>query len=451
MRDYFFAFNALKYWTDINILLAMNRNSYDQSTLHIFDTIAAYFLDIFYNHLYDRARQLVDSGRSQSITDAYRAAVSAYMSGIKSGREHYADTIKKLHNYYQQINNCALTLGDFEDKVLSKFIPKEFYRDFASVQKDAALRAIIIRTVTETAEILIGEKMLGRIIDYHGNRDDVIDLQDRLLHILMFQNEEYYAKFTKQIVDAGAIGGGNSSELVEVNKRIKIMYMDEKRRCLEALADRERAINIAIALAAKMRAIEDNGGAAANTAAALALSERQNNEYKSAISGLNTKLAAANTMIANMETKNEFLEQRISRLVAAQSFGVLAPVPPSQPDTFVSVQPFGAYDPTDALHRVTTSQAPLKPVQSLILPPRQPDTLVSSSARPVVSAAIVDNVEKVANFILNSGQNVVIGSSSIGGNIGAESSTESGGESSTESSESSSGAGAFVCDDVWLT
>src|SRR5271169_5796594 len=96
----------------------MDKRNYDRQVIGLFDTLGCFFVDIFYNDLYLKAKGSVKEGKFGSVTDAYRANILNYMNGIKL-RELYTGVVKKLHEYYQRVTGfSSLVFVDFEDKVL---------------------------------------------------------------------------------------------------------------------------------------------------------------------------------------------------------------------------------------------------------------------------------------------------------------------------------------------
>lgn len=230
----------------------MNRENYDPKALSTFDIIGSYFVDIFYNDLYLKARDRVKEGRYSSITEAYKANVVNYMHGIKK-KEPYMQVCRLLHEYYQRVTvYSTLTFGDFEVRILSQFIPPEYFNLFTEGDKDSNLCAIITRTVQEFGERVLAPEGLRRIIDDHSNQKNVELLQDIIVDILKIQREEYYVQFAKKINQRS----GKVSEEIVVTLKAKIV--EETRKRCTAEQDRDRALNIIKQLVQKISDLEND-------------------------------------------------------------------------------------------------------------------------------------------------------------------------------------------------
>lgn len=227
----------------------MNRNNYDKRTVQVIEIIGAYFTDIFYNHLYVKA---VERSREcdKSVTDLYKSNISAYMFGIKKP-ERCKQVIMSLHEYYRTVTKFAsVTLKDFEDTVLSQFIPAEYYGDFNEKQKDAALANIVSRTSTDFGNYILRPENIRRFVDGHSNKVNVAQLQDSIFDILIFQRDEYYAGFSRKQNQRG------EKVDVAVLEKLKAALVEETKRRCSAEEDRDRAINIVRGLTIKMKELE---------------------------------------------------------------------------------------------------------------------------------------------------------------------------------------------------
>lgn len=231
----------------------MNRKNYDTKTLSVFDTVGAYFIDQFYNFLYGHASDLVRCGKAKSITDAYRANIINYMNGITKPNL-YTATVIRLHEYYQRISGySSIVLSEFEDKVLSTFIPPQYYRDFSEKHKDKTLRDIIVRTVNELGTIVVGRDTLPKIIDDHRNLRNVTLLQDRMLEIFICQREDYYAQFAQSVSE----NNGANKVSKQVVEKLKVALVEEKKKKCELESDKSRALGIVKQLVEKIKTMEN--------------------------------------------------------------------------------------------------------------------------------------------------------------------------------------------------
>jgi hypothetical protein len=228
-------------------------NKYDIKTISTFDIVGSYFVDIFYNNHYLLSKDNVRRGHADTVTDAYRTNVISYMDGIKNRQDLYKKVVKQLHEYYQlSTNSGSIVLSDFQDRILSHFIPPEYYKDFTENQKDKTLRDVIIKTVSNMGAVVSKKEMLYKIIDDHSNTNNVTILQDKMVNILMMQREEYYEKFAQQISKSG--GGLSVSQ--ELFDKLKQAFIEEKQKSYHLNEDKERAIVMIKSLLNKIKVLE---------------------------------------------------------------------------------------------------------------------------------------------------------------------------------------------------
>ncbi len=219
----------------------MSKRDYDPKVISIFEIVGSYYVDVFYNSLYLKARDSVKGGQSTSITDAYRTNVINYMVGIAKRKDLYMGVVKKMHKYFQRLLSFrTIIFSDFEDKILSQFIPNEYYKDFTENHKDSTLHEIVIKSVNAFGEVILKHDMIKRIIDDHLNRENITILQNGIVEIFILQREEYFSKFAREISKAN----GNIKESKKLLDNLKAALLKETQKRCNAESDRDRAINI---------------------------------------------------------------------------------------------------------------------------------------------------------------------------------------------------------------
>lgn len=232
----------------------MVKQHYDTKTLAVFDIVGTYFVDVFYNHLYTRAAEMVKKGAKQNITDAYKENIFNYQSGLKI-HSNYVKTLKNLHEYYQQWTTySAIIFSEFQDKILSNFIPMDYYRDFSNKDKDSTLYAIIMQTVNELVVYTTSNQIFLDIIDNHGDKDFIAIMQDETVDMLILQREEYYNKFYSEQNKTEATVSKN------IFKKLKKEYILMAKKNLELEDDRKRAVSMLGTLINKLQIAEKEIG-----------------------------------------------------------------------------------------------------------------------------------------------------------------------------------------------
>ena len=62
----------------------LDRQNYSPKTMENFEIMSAYYIDIFYNHLYNEAKKLKVSGSVSSITEGYKHTLNAFLKSLSN-------------------------------------------------------------------------------------------------------------------------------------------------------------------------------------------------------------------------------------------------------------------------------------------------------------------------------------------------------------------------------
>jgi hypothetical protein len=138
----------------------------DPTLISILEVLGSYFVDVFYNHLYNSTK--LRKGE-RSITDAYRGQVQAYILAIQNDNQLYRTTVVTLHTYFRNTTSFAtISFNSFVDKVVGQFVPKEYLDLYETEERDEVLSSIICDLVASLGAYAISSDMLTRIIDNHA-------------------------------------------------------------------------------------------------------------------------------------------------------------------------------------------------------------------------------------------------------------------------------------------
>ena len=77
----------------------LDRSNYSQKTMENFEIMSAYYIDIFYNHLYNEAKKLKAGGTVSSITEGYKHTLNAFLKSL-SNPNLYKKSLSGLHHYF---------------------------------------------------------------------------------------------------------------------------------------------------------------------------------------------------------------------------------------------------------------------------------------------------------------------------------------------------------------
>lgn len=233
----------------------MQRYNYDKKTLYVFDTIGTYFINIFYNSAYQAAYKRFESGAVSSLTDAYREFSIKYLNGIRTDREFYITVIDKLHSYYHEHGGVAsLLMSDFENIVVSKFIPAEYFNVMTSADKDRVMHEIISKTIGRFVVYLLDAQNLRKVIDERSDRKHVLSMQEHITNLFMVTREEYVSQFVdKNIADQDRRIGTVDKNVFD---KLKTACITETKKRVDVENNYVRAINIIKQLSVKINKLE---------------------------------------------------------------------------------------------------------------------------------------------------------------------------------------------------
>jgi hypothetical protein len=230
-----------------------NRVKQNKTFISIVDIIAAFFTDKFINDLYYKARNRAHDTNS-SVTDEYKRIATQYAYGVTNNSSHCKVVVSELHKYYSEVTKFAsITYIDFEDTILSQFIPPEYYNDFASRDKTATMGSLVTKTV-QSASVYVhkNREMLEYIIDGRNKPGGGLSLmmQDHLQESLMMQREEFYIDFARKINEK------SQKVPVELMQKLRLELRSQVERRCKAETERDKALAIIHQLLGKIKALD---------------------------------------------------------------------------------------------------------------------------------------------------------------------------------------------------
>lgn len=177
-----------------------DRSVYSSTTISVFQIVGAYFVDVYYNHLYTEAIKFKTEGKVASVTEGYRHSTFAFLTaldnkakGYKS--EHYNKLIQGINEYFIfWTTYSTLTLSECIDKIVREFIPADYFASLNKEQKRNILRSVLIDSIREFTKIVIGEFLVA-IIDNHSESANVEALKEKIVDTFIMQRETMFHKF----------------------------------------------------------------------------------------------------------------------------------------------------------------------------------------------------------------------------------------------------------------
>ena len=163
------------------------KEKYNTEVLTIFECIATYFTDIFYNHLHKEAIVFKeDSNFPQiySITEGYKHALRAY-SGAINKSNYYKESIKGIVTQLQSEFGCMVSYRESISLIVNRFIPKSW---IISSEEESKILRRIFKECSNNIIYQVAKDFIPLIID-QINAITIENLQDSFLQILLHQKE----------------------------------------------------------------------------------------------------------------------------------------------------------------------------------------------------------------------------------------------------------------------
>jgi hypothetical protein len=172
----------------------LDRNQYDPRMITNVEIMTAYFVDIFYNHLYFEGKKLKASGNVVSVTEGYKHALNAFIKSL-SNPKLYKKAVIGIHQYF--LNYTSFTTISFAkcvDRIAANFVPVDYYASLDNTQKMSILRLVINQAIKTFTKKVVNDH-LAKIIDNHQEADNVRLLQDELVDVFLLEREAVYQRF----------------------------------------------------------------------------------------------------------------------------------------------------------------------------------------------------------------------------------------------------------------
>lgn len=172
-----------------------NINSkYSQSTLSKFDIIGSYFVNLYYNEFYIKAKNLKTQGTYNNITEAYKNILSSYVE-FSNQQDFFRQIVKGIHTYcISTTRHTTMSHKECIDFMVSEFVPNNLWGALRENQKNKLFHESLINCIKIFTEKIITNH-LHIIIDNHDHSENITILQDLFLTIILFEKDSIFSKF----------------------------------------------------------------------------------------------------------------------------------------------------------------------------------------------------------------------------------------------------------------
>jgi len=251
-------------------------HKYSQSTLSKFDIIGSYFVNLYYNEFYLKAKNLKNQGTYNNITEAYKNLLSSYVEFSKQ-QDFFKQIVKGIHTYcISTTRYTTMSHKECIDFMVSEFVPINLWSSLRENQKNKLFHDSLIHCIEEFTEKIIMNH-LYIIIDNHDKDENIIILQDLFLTIILLEKDQIFSKFInpnknsldvfknklqqilndkkqiendnnnlqKKIKILEDLNKKNSNIIIELQKNNKLLVNDvvKKQNEIKQLSEKEKILN----------------------------------------------------------------------------------------------------------------------------------------------------------------------------------------------------------------
>ncbi len=209
----------------MNNVRILDKSTYPKKTLETFEMIAAYYVDLFYNHLYFEAKNLRNNKVVSSVTEGYKHTLTSFLQGIEDPKL-YKKSLLAMHTFFIENGFSSITFTQCTERVIMEFIPEDYYESVVNSKKNAILRIVLTR-VNKNFILKLITNFLGMIIDQHNEPDNTRILQDEFIDLLLIEKESMYKRF---VVGKAGISSNLSKKqeiLESFQKEIKLLCAEK--------------------------------------------------------------------------------------------------------------------------------------------------------------------------------------------------------------------------------
>lgn len=190
------------------------QESIDKKTLlSLLDIAGSCFVDIIYNHLYDRAISIHEK-TSKGLTGCYRQTIKDYVDESNTPK-FYSVLLNSIHHYTRMTTIYDnLSYSDCISLYACLFVPHMYINSMTLEQKVNIVSMIFGNVINEFVDEIL-KSHISIIIDDHSDPINIEILQDSILKILLSERDISYDKFIESQKE------GKSKKKTE--KKVKIV------------------------------------------------------------------------------------------------------------------------------------------------------------------------------------------------------------------------------------
>jgi hypothetical protein len=204
----------------------LDRHQYDPKMITNIEVMAAYFVDLFYNHLYFEGKKLKINGSVPSVTEGYKHALNAFIKSLGNAKL-YKKAVIGIHQYFMNYTSfTTISFAKCVDRLAANFVPLDYYSSLNNTQKMSVLRLVINQAIKEFTKKIVNDH-LNKIIDHHTESDNVRLLQDELIDCFLLEREGVYQRFVSSQTNTSSNETVNRLVAEKMQKEIKNLILEK--------------------------------------------------------------------------------------------------------------------------------------------------------------------------------------------------------------------------------
>lgn len=212
--------------------LKMKDQDLDSSTKKVHRVLSAYFVNIFYQHLYRAGSVLFkNNNKIQSHSDGYRHAMLKLLKavGVSSKKtDKYGQLVRNMHNYFETCGGYQnYNISEIIKIVTNAFVPQDYQSSLTSSDRNKLLHVILIDSIKDfTTEI--AQEYINIIIDAHDDASTPSMLKEVMRDILLLRRQKIFMNFLNKLTKVksdekvnGAIIKNLRNDNIKLHKGVK--------------------------------------------------------------------------------------------------------------------------------------------------------------------------------------------------------------------------------------
>lgn len=181
-------------------LAKVDKSKYTSQTLSIFDVMACYFLDMFYNALYLKVKDLKTHGKIDNITLGYKSAMFAFHKGLNK-KDNLRKCIENIQHIFNELPGYAnMSFLDCINKIVEQFSEKDAFEGFNDKQRRTILKTVIVDVNASFIHHIIHNR-LDMVIDKRKEVQNVQILKEELIDLFLLERERIISKYYDAVLN----------------------------------------------------------------------------------------------------------------------------------------------------------------------------------------------------------------------------------------------------------